>query len=809
MIYNIITATFGMLRKVTTIPISYRYDIGQILKIKALTLPESYVVDFCNAGDATTISMVGTADGVRIPDEFLQTGKPVKAYVVLSGADNTQTRYEITIPVNARPQRTDIQPTPEEQSTIDSLIAAMNTAVEESEANADRAEEAVSHYPKIETGNWYVWNPETGAYEDTGIQAEGEDGVGIRSATLNADYTLTLTFTDGTSYTTPSIRGEPGQDGVSPTITVTAIAGGHRVEITDAEGTKTFNVMDGQTGATPDIQIGTVTTLPAGSEATAEITGTPEQPRLNLGIPEGQKGDPGEVTQAQLDTALQNKADIITDTASGAIASFPDGADNLPLKSLVASIEPVQDLHGQDAPYPPGGGKNKAGPLELGSVSESKNAGTSYEDMQISSTNRARVIDMIPINAQFTVSWDTTTYRVAAAYFDENGGYLGRSTGWREWSTVAFTVTPSTEKYIAIIVKRTDEANLTDADLINCKIQLEFNNTATAYATYSNLCPISGWTGAEIQGTGKNLIGVDNFTLVKSSDRTKAIRFPYMPPGHYTFSVNVPSNTSTKIVQLAIRDTIGQPYVTMKTLAIAAGSTGRFSTSFTANVPFSYIYAYMSTSDENDAAITIEDIQLELGSTASDYETYSGSSLSINWQSEAGTVYGGSATYNGDGTWTLVADHAIASAKKSQFNETSAGSVMDYRNAGPFPPTASLTSWGQARQQQISNMARIANANTEGQFGNYVAVVYTLIGGMDRADLRISEYLYQAMTDDDSIEVCYKLLEPQIYTITTGELIETLYGQNNIWVDTGDTTVEYRCSTKLYIQKMIANALNA
>lgn len=38
-------------------------------------------------------------------------------------------------------------------------------------------------------------------------------------------------------------------DGVSPTVTVTDITGGHRVTITDATGTKTFNVMDGATGA--------------------------------------------------------------------------------------------------------------------------------------------------------------------------------------------------------------------------------------------------------------------------------------------------------------------------------------------------------------------------------------------------------------------------------------------------------------------------------------------------------------------------------------------------------------------------------
>lgn len=43
-------------------------------------------------------------------------------------------------------------------------------------------------------------------------------------------------------------------------------------------------------GITPDFQIGTVTTLPPDSEATANITGEPEKPFLNLGIPKGKDG---------------------------------------------------------------------------------------------------------------------------------------------------------------------------------------------------------------------------------------------------------------------------------------------------------------------------------------------------------------------------------------------------------------------------------------------------------------------------------------------------------------------------------------
>ena len=51
---------------------------------------------------------------------------------------------------------------------------------------------------------------------------------------------------------------------------------------------------EGDTGATPNIQIGTVQTLDPGNQATASMSGTPENPLLNLGIPKGEKGDPGE-----------------------------------------------------------------------------------------------------------------------------------------------------------------------------------------------------------------------------------------------------------------------------------------------------------------------------------------------------------------------------------------------------------------------------------------------------------------------------------------------------------------------------------
>ena len=89
---------------------------------------------------------------------------------------------------------------------------------------------------------------------------KGNTGNGIASATLNPDYTLTLTFTDGTSYTTAPIRGEqgvPGDDGHSPVVTatksgkVTTISVDNIVIATVNDGIDGQNGNDGNDGETP------------------------------------------------------------------------------------------------------------------------------------------------------------------------------------------------------------------------------------------------------------------------------------------------------------------------------------------------------------------------------------------------------------------------------------------------------------------------------------------------------------------------------------------------------------------------------
>lgn len=58
-----------------------------------------------------------------------------------------------------------------------------------------------------------------------------------------------VTFTDGSSMTVRNgRRGAEGEDGVSPSITITDITGGHRITITDVGGEKSFDVLNGENG---------------------------------------------------------------------------------------------------------------------------------------------------------------------------------------------------------------------------------------------------------------------------------------------------------------------------------------------------------------------------------------------------------------------------------------------------------------------------------------------------------------------------------------------------------------------------------
>lgn len=140
---KVIHAPVGGGRYTVTAPI-VKEDYGLYLKIEGLELPETYEVDFSNSENSgTSVTMIGNADGVLIPSHFISTGKDVFAFLYHVGSDFGRTVYKFRIPNKLRPDRTNEEPTPEEQSVIDQTIAALNDAVEQAQ-DAQQAIEDMS-----------------------------------------------------------------------------------------------------------------------------------------------------------------------------------------------------------------------------------------------------------------------------------------------------------------------------------------------------------------------------------------------------------------------------------------------------------------------------------------------------------------------------------------------------------------------------------------------------------------------------------------------------------------------------------------
>lgn len=115
--------------------------------------------------------------------------------------------------------------TPTEQSmpTVeDSYIRGATGATGATGAAGTNGEDGGYYVPAI-TDNVMTFTKSKNSMPDLSLSVNvkgdtGATGNGIDDITMNADYTLTITYTDGTSYTTTSIRGEKGEQGEVGTI---------------------------------------------------------------------------------------------------------------------------------------------------------------------------------------------------------------------------------------------------------------------------------------------------------------------------------------------------------------------------------------------------------------------------------------------------------------------------------------------------------------------------------------------------------------------------------------------------------------
>lgn len=349
-----------------------------------------------------------------------------------------------------------------------------------------------------------------------------------------------------------------------------------------------------------------------------------------------------------------------------------------------------------------------------------------------------------------------------------------------------------------------------------------------------NVRPISGWTGAEIGSRGKNFLPCHNSTqtingitwtvirdsngnvlsIVANGTATGNSDFYFVGAAGVYEAASIPSG------QYIL--TCGYDGSSGSILPFIVNSTGRFvATQFNTSVALSATEKYRVFFRINNGG-TAQNIVLypmiRLASDSStDYEPFHGSQLSINWQTEAGTVYGGTVTINEDGSADVITKFVRAVANKSNIGIFPwAGISTDpdtgeefarilFKKSGPNYSSMGMKtsywcdsfptgSWGKVYSCAMYDGDR---------YGLGVALPTSVVGTTKaecEAYMEGKEFVYVYRFNENK----YPQFTNPVHLSNVGQLY-TYLGTNNVWIDTGAITeCDYPADTKTYVDDQSA-----
>ena len=323
---------------------------------------------------------------------------------------------------------------------------------------------------------------------------------------------------------------------------------------------------------------------------------------------------------------------------------------------------------------------------------------------------------------------------------------------------------------------RIDIASGTVCNNLVFKPMIRLDGTNSTYQPYQ---------GIVVQQTGKNLWSLDS-SYSPSGYQIILNRLPFaLKAGTYTFSA-VPNIESDTIVLFGYHAD-----GTRTEIARLLASTSRRSGTSTISKDVVSLYFV------SNRAGTISDIQLELGSTATSYEPYTGNTYPLSLGRE---VYGGRVNLV---TGVLTIDKAsitLTASNRSGFTTYSSNgrgywAISDMKTA---PSIDKANVFLKASNCPIDatpiTSASSATAMALSGYGNTQGV-YIVVPNL-ATETDFDDYMNANPT-----QLVYPLAEPQTIQLTPKQ-VTSLLGINHISADCGNVEVVYRADTKLYIDSL-------
>lgn len=544
---------------------------------------------------------------------------------------------------------------------------------------------------------------------------------------------------------------------------------------------------------------------------------------------------------------------FIYGTASGEIAEFDDGADDMVLKNLKATFEPKVDFNGYDRSWIGGAGKNI---FNIDDVEANSNCTIDITDNEfvLTANNATWGSTTIPLakrmtfkaGVQYTISAYCTVLTRAPSYSAAKICIRNSSTNsWvafancsstdNDETRVSFSYTPSADTlaYFSVIITGGT------ADSASIKVRnpmIEIGSSVTDYEPYENKAIISGYTGLSGKRTGKNLL----ISYYNSTFTDHGITFTYDDKGvisatgtndgttsYCTFNINYGNQSSAAYRQLKSGDYYFYSGLTdgvqgLKDLFIWDIATGARAVQWDGVTPSESAirnqFYQVKIIEGHGYAF---DIRIDRGTTVQDYkfypmicprdetdatwEPYRGENIDIEFESSDGTVYGGNVDI---ATGKMVIDRAEFIANGDTKNTISTITVhtntirfwvwTDYKYHTPYRKVTRLC--------DCLPVLNDYNADSPGFMasGDYInnLILRIPINSCDATASGIQNYLAA-----HPIKFILELEEP-IERQLTPQQITTLLGKNNIWIDDATISVTYPVDTKTYIDRKIEEKVN-
>lgn len=508
---------------------------------------------------------------------------------------------------------------------------------------------------------------------------------------------------------------------------------------------------------------GNVVTIPVTTSMTERFGHFPAELRVT--------DSTGQISSKNFDWFVERSPLAVksTETYSGDIVEFT--AKRVPLSSVVVTMEPIQDLNGYDAPWPAGGGKNK---LDIDNRHSSSND-------HILVCNCSLDAGTYTISATVESTSPSETCLVLLVYEDNTNSenaYLSNNTR----SSVTIT---ATKKVIRVRFYSATTYNTSQNYTIQMSnAQIESGSTATAWEPYSNVCPITGRTGASVVVVGKNLFAdkgqgywrVSDGAFITSGTTTQRYRscekIPVIAGAQYTGFVKSTYDQPTSVyVQWWGADGTGREVRVTQWPVVAPDDA----------VLMSFAFRFESP---EIASTAIDVIQIEAGSTPTEYEANTTTTYPITFTS-AGTVYAGTVDLVSGrlevthGGYTFTGDET--------FGMNGGNTNIIYFNGNSLANPMKSGTWNDDENTLCSSFEKVmSNADFGIRFGANSKYIYfyqilNTLGIASIAD-------WKTWLASNNVQITYPLETPLTYNLTPTQVM-SLLGENIVWSPDGEIEV--------------------